>query len=649
MNKATTEIVKQSNMEVNNILKMMDSLKRQFVDEFKRRMEQSFETVPMKYNKYSYQYKIKNGDKYGRYYAIDNCRKRIILNNEKMAEQYKYWDCSKIEISKDETKILFSIDVIGDEVVSLYYKFLFEDKLYEIKNPQKKEIVSFGNFVWNTTSTALYYITADKAKRPDMVWYYDIDTNEHVCVYEEKDEKFSVSVGETDDREKIMINAYSKLSSDVYLLEYKEGKPVPKCIIKREIGLIYSIEHFNSIWYILVEKDDKTEIIYSDTLTTNDFKVLVPNKESQYLEGMYIKDNYMLVSYRENGLPKHIVITLCNHQQKNITFKHLNYDISIPSLSNINPYSKDIIIYYETFTTPRQVLKLDLETGKGELLMAFKPKQYKMEDYEEKLVQVNRNGLMMTIIYNKKRLDLCKGPFRCVLYAYGAYGEVITPDFNKYIPSLLDRDYIYCIGHVRGGGFHGSEWYKEGRQMKKTNTFVDFATCAKYLIQKKYTQSDMLTIMGESAGGLTMGAAMNRDPSLYNLAILGVPFVDVVNIMQDDSIPLTTLEYEEWGDPKVKKVLTYMMKYSPLQNIDDDAEYPNVFIYTNKEDTRVQYKEPLRYYLKLRKAKVFEEGKREILFKMNMSYGHMQASNRYERLDEEAEIYLIIIHFNGYN
>jgi oligopeptidase B len=277
-----------------------------------------------------------------------------------------------------------------------------------------------------------------------------------------------------------------------------------------------------------------------------------------------------------------------------------------------------------------------------------KIKNYNPDLYDEKTFIVNKAKTCITILFKKSLVNLSnrnkKNP--CIMHVYGAYGSNYSSMFDLFNQILLDKGFIICYAHVRGGGYYGKRWYLAGKMNKKMNTFLDTIDCAEYLIKHNITSSDKLTLWGRSAGGLTVGAVINMRPDLFNLAILGVPFVDVINEMMDKNTPLTTEEYQEWGNPNKKKVYDYIMKYSPYQNIKKNTKYPNIYIYSNINDSLVGYWVPLKYYLKIKECDVFQQNPDKIHLNIKKQYGHAQSSNRFEHIGEMTEIYAIILHYN---
>ena len=324
--------------------------------------------------------------------------------------------------------------------------------------------------------------------------------------------------------------------------------------------------------------------------------------------------------------------------------------------SNMNVYNTQLVIGYETYIRPLSWTTIDLgklqekhravlDISKAEYIPEYPIGNYHMSNYGIKILSVNKSGLKITMLYNFKTIKTRNN--KCILWGYGAYGTVDGPEFNEYIPSLLDRGYIYCIAHIRGGGYNGFDWYNKGKMLHKKNTFLDYIACAEYLIGRKLTSPAQLIAWGASAGGLTVAAALNIRPELFNLAIMGVPFVDIISEMCDSSTPLTTEEYKEWGDPNNKKYFNYMLQYDPIRNIDLKKNYPNIYIYSNREDALVGYWVPYNYYMKMKEAEVFTSGKRSIMINIELNYGHTGGTSRKDTQRENAELYSVIIAFDG--
>lgn len=597
--------------------------------EFSSRTKHEYKTIPVKLNKHKYFYEIKKNEKYGAHYLIDCNNKTIcILNLNKMAANHKYFDLGNFNINSDEDIICYTIDTVGNRNYSLYYKRILEN------NPIKIATNVSENSLWSYHSNILYYIIPDKDLRPYKVFEYNIHTNKKQMIYHEKDHKYQISLSETSDHKYSYIYSVSRFNQDIILIN-SCGIQKP---FKRKQHAFYSLEHRNNLWYVL-EKNNGKSIIK----TSRDFKQydILPGFKHKYnIRYFILKQNYMIFSTRNKGMLYLYVYHFCNKKVKCIQFMKERHFFYFPYLYNFDFNSDTLYVKTTSFTIPRKLVKMDLSKNDYKIIHTNHFKTYKENNYHQKIVYVNKN-LAITILYKNKLQKESK----CILYGYGSYGVVIESEFSKYIPSLLDRGFIYCFAHVRGSKFNGYQWYKDGKMLNKKNTFIDFIDCAKYLLDNSYTLRSKLAIWGRSAGGLLIGAVINMAPELFQLAILGVPFVDLTDTMHNPCQPLTTEEYDEWGNPKNKQIDKYQRSYSPIDNINLSSNYPNVYIYSNVEDSLVPYKSVLNYYDKLKKADVFIHKRKELLLNINHAYGHGQASDRYEAMDEMAQLYSIIIKF----
>lgn len=645
----TKQEIKKLNNESNKVLMLAKNMatRKKLLNEFKLRMTEKVDTTSDTYYKYKYKYNINTGEKYGRYKIVLPCGKEVvILDKEKLSKPYKYWGFSSFELSSDEKFLIFAVDYAGDQIVKLYYKNYFEDNIHEIKNPSGYKIASYhsygGDAAISTNSQNIIYLTVDKSNRSNRVWVVNMsDLKKHYCIHIENRETYSLQLCKTTDNEYNLISSISKSTNNIYII--KNDNSIQYVLKERE-GLKFDLDHFNNIWYFLLIDDTKTEIVYSETLYGKK-QVLVPYDKSRYIYKMIIKANYMLVLYKVNGNKNLVKISLCDHSVEQLVMPDVYYTLTFPYFANLNVNSQMITIKYNSMLNPPITIKYDLVTGKNNATITTIP-HYNKNNYAEENVIVNKAGARIIMLYNKNKIRLMDGPHKCILYVYGAYGVTHPALYNKSLQSLLDRGFIFCYAFIRGGGYYGKRWYNDGKLLNKMNTFYDCIDCAKYLINKNYTASDRLTLWGRSAGGLTVGAVINMAPELFNFAILGVPFVDVITEMMDKNTPLTTEEYEEWGNPNKKQIYNYMSKYCPYKNIDLSLQYPNIYIYSNYKDSLVGYWVPMKYYLKIKEASIFKNGERDVLMKLNMKYGHSQSSNRYEKLKEDAEIYSLIIHYN---
>ena len=619
-------IIKKINRDFENKLdtKLISKLNK----EFKKRMIHEETTIPSLFKKYSYYSKINKGDNYLKYYIIDlNKNHTCILDLDKIGKAYSFFSVSNILFSNNENFLIYSVDTIGNRYHDVYVKSFFEDDITKILSNVE------GDIQLSVDDKYLYYLNMNKSMRPNRLFRYDLEKKIHKNIYTENDETFSLSLSKSTDRNHILLTSFSWESSHVFHIIDDSYK----LLYKKEKDLFYSVDTFNDTWYIMYTKNNDSKIVY-----TSDYKkysTLLPNKENLEYNDLFIKSHYLCCVYKENGLNHLLAVDLLSNKIQHFRYDNISTSFSIPFLSNLDLCSPKIIINLYSNLQPKKTIELNFTTNKISVLKVVKINGYDESKYKEKILQVNKK-LCITMLYKKDKL---KKNMKCVLNGYGAYGTVDDPVFDSKAISLLDRGFIFCTAHVRGGGFHGSQWHKDGKLLKKINTFTDFIDCTKYLINNKYTSREKIAIWGRSAGGLLIGAVLNMEPELYKLAILGVPFVDVTNTMKDTSKPLTTEEYKEWGNPNIKKYGDYIKKYDPIINIDTKAKYPNIYIYSNLEDTLVEYKEPLNYYMKIKHADVFKNKERNLMMHINLKYGHMQSSKRYEGLNEFGVYYSLII------
>lgn len=597
-------------------------------NEFKQRMVHEHTSIPSLYKKYQYYYKINKGDNYQKYYVIDNEKHTCILDLESIGKSKSFFSVSGVSFSNDETFMVFSVDTIGNRFHSIYKKDFFSDTIVKIISDVD------GDVKISPDCRFIYYLKMNQSMRSHKLFSYDLQTKKHECLFTENDDSFSLGLEQSADRNYINLHCVSWESTHVYVLLNNQCK----LVYKKEKDLFYNLIPYLNTWYITYIKNGVSKIIYTeDNFKT--YHTLLPNKPNVEYEECIIKGHYLCCIYKKNGYSHLVSVNLITKKEKYFEFKIPMSSFSFPGMSNLDICNPKIIINVYSYLQPNKTIELNCVTNDIKTIHTEKINHYQSNKYGEKLIKVN-DKLCITMLYRK---DKYKKNMKCLLYGYGAYGTNIDPEFDSNIISLLDRGFIYCIAHVRGGGFHGNNWYKEGKLLKKMNTFKDFIECARYLIRNKYTESKKLAIWGRSAGGLLIGATLNMAPELFQFAVLGVPFVDVINTMKDKSKPLTLEEYKEWGNPYNKKYESYIKKYDPILNIDLKAKYPNVYIYSNLEDTLVEYKEPFHYYMKMKEADVFKNKERNLYMNINLKYGHTQSSKRYENLNEQAIIYSMIV------
>ena len=621
-------IIKKLNAQANKYIN--NSLVNKLVSEFRSRTKPQNELPKTNFNKYSYSLEKRKADNYGRIYYYDNNKKHVLVDWDKLSKNHDFFLVGDYAISYNEKYISYCVDYKGDRLFNLYIKDIESGKTNKIATN------CFDNSVFSGDSRAIYYIKYDMTDlRPCKVYKYDICTKKHKLIFYEKNRGKMIAFNESSDKQNILLDVRTYATSTPHLID--DEKVTPLFSDKKHQRIF--VDHWRGKWYVLKKNHNKTAIY-----TTNDFKnlnVLMPNKKECIYEKFFLKGDYLIIVSRENQKRKLILYNINNKKIKTLTLCNIKYSVYIQYISNLNINDNTISLKYTTFIHPTKLINIDMNTLKIENVYDFKNKGYNPNNYIERIYQINKH-VSITMLYKKGNSLKNK---KCLLYGYGSYGHTINPSFDPAVISLLDRDFIYCFAHIRGSSFNGYSTWLEGKLLNKKNTFKDFIDAGEWLIKKKYTSSEKLTIWGRSAGGLLIGSVINMKPELAHFAILGVPFVDVIDTMTDSCQPLVTEEYEEWGNPNNKAVYDYMSSYDPIKNIDLSAKYPNIYIYSNIEDTLVLYDQVLKYYLKIKDSSVFSVQDKFALLKINLKYGHTQSTKKTEGFKETAEIYSMIIKY----
>ncbi|OYQ46857.1 S9 family peptidase [Flavobacterium aurantiibacter] len=618
-------------------------------EEMKSRIKEDDQSVPYKFNGYYYITRTEKGKNYPIYARKKEsltAAEEILFDCNQMAEGYSYFSLSGVSISPDNKYAAFCLDVVGRRIYTLRIKNLETGEILadEIKNVNPE-------VVWAADSKTLFYTTKDSVTlRSDKIWKYvrGSQTDSAALIYEEKDETFDVSIEKSKSKEFIYIISSSTLTTEYRLLRADNPDGKFKIFQKRKRGVEYSISHFNNIFYILTNKDKATNfklmMCSVDETGSNYWKEFIAHRNNVLLEGIDVFKDFLVISERSNGLTQIRVLGQTKKADYYLPFKSETY--SAYTTTNID-FDTPLLRYsYQSMLTPPSVIEFNMETKQSTVLKEQEVQggNFDKNNYiEERVWATATDGTQVPIsmVYAKNLKKDGSNP--TLLYAYGSYGVTLDPYFSTVRLSLLDRGFIYAIAHIRGGEDLGREWYENGKLLKKKNTFTDFIACSNFLITQKYTSPQHLYAEGGSAGGLLMGAIVNMAGELYNGVIAQVPFVDVVTTMLDDSIPLTTGEYDEWGNPNKKKYYDYMKSYSPYDNVSAKA-YPNMLITTGLHDSQVQYFEPAKWVAKLRKLKTNQN---KLYFYTNMDAGHGGASGRYEALKEVAREFAFLLDLEG--
>ncbi|MDG2430980.1 S9 family peptidase, partial [Flavobacterium sp.] len=560
----------------------------------------------------------------------------IMFDCNVLAEGHKYFKLSGLSISTDNQYATYALDLVGRRIYTLHVKNLFTGEILKdtIEN-------ATGNSTWANDNSTIFYTRQDeKTLRSDKVFRHKVgtDTSEDVLVYFEKDDTFNVGVGKEKSRKYILISSSSTLTTEFQILpaDVPDGKF--KLFQKRKRGLEYSISHYGDSFYIVTNKDEAINFKLMKTpeiaTTIENWEEVLMHREDVLLEDIDIFKDYLVISERSNGLNRIRIRPWSGEGEYYLPFESETY--TAYTSTNVD-FDTDILRYgYQSMATPSSVIDFNMKTKEKVVLkeqQVLGGKFDKNNYSEERVWATAQDGtkIPISMVYQKDLVMNGENPL--LLYAYGSYGHSMDAYFSTTRLSLLDRGFIYAIAHIRGGEDLGRQWYDDGKLLKKKNTFTDFIDCSKYVIQHQYTSAEHLYAEGGSAGGLLMGVIANEAPELYNGIIAQVPFVDVMTTMLDDTIPLTTGEYDEWGNPNKKKYYNYMRSYSPYDNV-KEQNYPNMYVSTGLHDSQVQYWEPAKWVAKLRTMKTNDT---VLYLDTNMDAGHGGASGRFEALKELAK------------
>jgi oligopeptidase B len=614
-------------------------------EEMKARIKEDDSSVPYFYNGYYYITRFEKGKDYpihSRKKGLLDAKEEIMFDCNEMAKGHSYFNLNGISISEDNQWVSFGIDTVSRRQYTIQIKNLETNEILPLKIEN-----TTGGATWASDNKTLFYSRKDEVTlRPDRIYKHKLGSNpsEDVVVYFEKDDTFNVSIYKSKSKKYLIISSESTLTSEFQILLSAKPDEQFKVFQKRTRELEYSISHYEDSFYIVTNKDDATNFKVmktpEDKTSKENWVDLIPHREEVLLEGIDIFKDYLVVSERFDGLNKIRIMPWSGEGEYYLPFELETY--TAYTTTNID-FDTEILRYgYQSMAIPSSVIDFNMRTKEKTILKeqeVLGGKFDKNNYIEERIWATAQDGtkIPMSMVYRKGVKLNGENPF--LLYAYGSYGMTMEPYFSTTRLSLLDRGFIYAIAHVRGGEDMGRMWYEDGKLLKKKNTFTDFIDCSKHVIAEKYTSEEHLYAEGGSAGGLLMGAIINMNPELYNGVIAQVPFVDVVTTMLDDTIPLTTGEYDEWGNPNVKKYYDYMLSYSPYDNV-KEQDYPNLYISTGLHDSQVQYWEPAKWVAKLR---VLKTNSKQLFMDTNMDAGHGGASGRFESLKEVAKEFSFLL------
>ncbi|MFD2514435.1 S9 family peptidase [Pontibacter locisalis] len=641
------EVIAYLNAENDYTKKVMsntEDLQKELYQEIVGRIKQKDESVPFKDDGYWYHTRYEEGKEYpiyARKKGTLSAPEEVMVNANERAEGLNYYSAAGMNVSPNNKLLAFGEDTVSRRKYTIRFKDLSTGEMLKDRIPN-----TTGAAVWANDNKTVYYTVKDPALRSYKIFKHTLGTpsSQDKEIYHEADETFSTFVYKTKSDKYIIIGSSSTLSNEYRFLDANNPNGNFKVIQPRERGLEYSVDHFGDKFYIVTNKDGATNFKLMQTPVSKpgkaNWKEVIPHREDVLLEGIEIFKDYLALQERKNGLTQ-IRIKKWNDPKTDyyIDFGEEAYTAYISTNPDFD--SKTLRYQYSSLTTPNSVYDYNMETKQQELKKREEVVgDFNPENYEAKRIYATADDgtkIPISLVYKKGiKLD---GSNPTLQYAYGSYGYSTNPGFSSVRLSLLDRGFVYAIAHIRGGQEMGRKWYEEGKMMKKKNTFTDFIDASEYLIEQGYTNPDKLFAMGGSAGGLLMGAVVNMRPELYQGVIAAVPFVDVVTTMLDTSIPLTTGEFDEWGNPAEKDAYDYMLSYSPYDNV-KEQEYPNMLVTTGLHDSQVQYWEPAKWVAKLREMKTDDN---LLLLHTNMEAGHGGASGRFERYKETALQYAFLL------
>jgi len=618
-------------------------------EEMKSRIQEDDESVPYFKNGYYYITRYEKGKDYPIYArkkgSLD-AQEEILFDCNEMAKDAKYFNLGSFSVSEDNKLALFSTDLIGRRQYALQIKNLETGEIL-----QDKIESTTGGGTWANDSQTFFYTKNDEVTlRSNKIYRHVLGakSSADVLVFHEKDETFNTFIYKEKSNKYLIIGSGSTVSNEYRFLDANKPTGEFKLFQKRERDLEYSISYFNGDFYILTNKDGATNFKVmkcTEKATSKENWVdLIPHRKDFFVEDIEIFKNYLVLNERNAGLNKLRVMSWDKKADYYLPFESETY---VAYTSTNLEFDTNVLRYgYQSMTTPSSTIDFNMVTKEKTVLkeqLVLGGKFDKNNYVEERIWATAADGtkIPMSMVYRKGMKKDGKNPV--LQYAYGSYGYTIDPYFSTSRLSLLDRGFVFVLCHIRGGQYMGREWYENGKMLKKMNTFTDFIACSKFLINEKYTSSANLYAQGGSAGGLLMGAITNLAPELYHGIVSQVPFLDVVTTMLDESIPLTTGEFDEWGNPKNKEYYDYMLSYSPYDNL-EAKNYPNILITSGFHDSQVQYWEPTKYVAKLRTLKT---DKNWLFLDTNMDAGHGGASGRYESLKETAKVYSFLLDLAG--
>ena len=641
--------LRTENDYLEEVMQHTDPLQETLFQEMKARIKEADSSVPEKNGNYYYYTRTEANKQYPIF-----CRKKdtleapenVLLDQNSLAENNEFCSVGAFIISPDGTKLAYSLDLKGAEVYTLYIKDLTNNSLFPEQITNIHGSVYYRSGVeWANDNKTLFYILLDETHRACKLYRHQLGTDpaDDELVFHEKDDTYSLSIYKTRSNCYIMLHHYNTLAQEIRFISADEPETALKVLRPREHGIEYYAAHHGDSFFIVTNENAPNFKLMKTPVSASgkeNWREVIPHDANVMIEHVDMFEDYIVLHERINGLKQlRVSKTDGTSNVRYVSFPDPTYDVYVES----NPeFSTNLLRFrYSSLITPYSTVDFHMDTGEWELKKEDEiPSGYDKTQYITEYIHANApdgKQVPISIVYKKGLKKEGQNP--TLLYGYGAYGASSDASFSPNLLSLLDRGFVYAIGHVRGGSELGRDWYDDGRLLNKKNSFTDFIACAEHLIRDGFTSSKNLAIIGGSAGGLLAGTCMILRPNLFKAVICKVPFLDVITSMSDPTIPLTTLEYDQWGNPENKDAFDYMMSYSPYDNI-RPGEYPDLLLTTGFNDPRVAYWEPAKFIARLRDIK---KGDNPVIMQTNFKAGHAGASGRYDLLKESVLDFAFLI------
>lgn len=643
-NPKVVDYLKKENAYTAEIMKPVKDLEGKLFLELKGRIKEDESTVPAKDGDYYYSARYEVGQQYPLHVRNKGGLtgpEEILINVPELAKGHSFFNSTSARMSPNQEMMAYAVDTVGRRFYTIHFKDLKTGK----NLPDKIENVT-SNLAWANDNETIFYTEQNpETLRDEKIYRYNLKTKKKDLIYFEKDETFSVGVYKSLSEKFIYIGAYSTLTTEIQYLSADKPQEKFKVFTPRQRNHEYSVTDGGDKFYIVTNRNAPNyKLAITDLKHTEEkhWKELIPHRTDTYLEDVTVFKNFIALDERRNGLTQVRIADRNATNSYDIVFADTSY---LASIGDNREFDTEWLRYnYESMRLPDSVYEINVKTKQQVLKKTKEVPNYNADLYRtERVFLTVRDGTKVPVSLIMKK-DLKKdGKAPMLLYGYGSYGANMDPWFDGNIFSLVDRGFVFAKAHIRGGSEMGRYWYDQGRTRHKMNTFNDFTDVTEALTKEGFADSKHVFAMGGSAGGLLMGAVMNLRPDLYRGVVAQVPFVDVISTMLDESIPLTTSEYDQWGNPNNKEDYEYIRKYSPYDNIKDQA-YPNVLVTTGLHDSQVQYWEPAKWVPKLREH---NKAHTVILLKTDMESGHGGASGRFDHLKEKATEYAFILMING--